>query len=503
MALVLSADSSASASATSQAGTPAQPLREAPHNIEAEQALLGAILANNEALNHVPSTLSPEDFYAEIHQRLFRAIQQFHNRGMIANPVTLKHHFTREDGIEDAYLARLVAASTTIINVHDYSTIIHDLATKRALITIGEQVVNRAFDHRDDASGIEQVEQAEQMLFNLATDGDAEGQFKAIKYSLAEALQRTENAFRMDGAVVGISTGLTDLNAKLGGLHRSDLVILAGRPSMGKTALATNIAYNAAKWMAEEDAEKIANGERGRSVGFFSLEMSGEQLALRLLASAANIPSHKLSRGELTNEEFATLSQRSMELSTLPFHIDDTPALSISALRTRARRLKRQHNLALLVVDYLQLVRPSSTKGSNTNRVQEISEITQGLKAIAKELDIPVIALSQLSRAVEQREDKRPQLADLRESGSIEQDADLVMFVFREEYYVARQEPRPDTNEHAEWQQKMEKIHGIAQVIIAKHRQGPIGVVDLQFQSDLTRFEDLARDAYIPDRAYE
>ncbi len=481
---------------------PTTPLREAPHNIEAEQALIGAILANNEALNHVASALVPEDFYAEIHQRLYRAIQQFHNRGMIANPVTLKHHFTRDDGIEDAYLARLVAASTTIINVHDYATIIHDLATKRALIAIGGDVVNRAFDHRDEASGIEQVEHAEQLLFALATDGDAEGQFKPLRSSLAEAIIRTENAFRMDGAVVGISTGLTDLNAKLGGLHKSDLVILAGRPSMGKTALATNIAYNAAKWMAEEDAERVRAGEKGRSVGFFSLEMSGEQLAMRLLASACNIPSHKLSRGELTNEEFATLSQRSVELGTMPFHIDDTPALSISAVRTRARRLKRQHNLSLLVVDYLQLIRPSSNK-SQANRVQEISEITQGLKAIAKELDIPVIALSQLSRAVEQREDKRPQLADLRESGSIEQDADLVMFVYREEYYTSRQEPRPDTSEHAEWQSKMEKIHGLAQVIIAKHRNGPIGVVDLQFQSDLTRFEDLARDAYIPERAYE
>ncbi|MBA4274796.1 MAG: replicative DNA helicase [Alphaproteobacteria bacterium] len=493
MALVLSADNPA---------TPSAPLREAPHNIEAEQALLGAILANNEALNHVGSALVAEDFYAEIHQRIYKAIQQFHNRGMIANPVTLKHHFTREDGIEDAYLARLVAASTTIINVHDYSNIIHDLATKRALIGIGEQVVNRAFDHRDEASGIEQVENAEQLLFSLATDGDAEGQFKALKYSLADAIQRTENAFRMNGAVVGISTGLTDLNSKLGGLHKSDLIILAGRPSMGKTALATNIAYNAAKWMHEEDAEKIAQGEKGRSVGFFSLEMSGEQLAMRLLASAANIPSHKLARGELTNEEFATLSQRSIELSNMPFHIDDTPALSISAVRTRARRLKRQHNLALLVVDYLQLIRPSSNK-SQANRVQEISEITQGLKAIAKELDIPVIALSQLSRAVEQRPDKRPQLADLRESGSIEQDADLVMFVFREEYYTAREEPRPDTQEHTEWQSKMEKIHGLAQVIIAKHRNGPIGVVDLQFQSDLTRFEDLARDGYFPEHNYE
>jgi replicative DNA helicase len=493
MALVLSTDTTLARE---------EALREAPHNLDAEQALLGAILANNEALAHVGNALTESDFYAEIHQRIYHAILQFHNRGMIANAVTLKHHFTAQDGIEDAYLARLVAASATIINVHDYANIIHDLATKRALIGIGEQVVNRAYDHRDEAAGMEQVEIAEQMLFSLASEGDGQGQFKPLRVSLAEAIIRTENAFRRDGAVVGVSTGLTDLNAKLGGLHKSDLLILAGRPSMGKTALATNIAYNAARAMAEEDAPLVERGEKPRAVGFFSLEMSGEQLAMRLLASACNIPSHKLSRGELTNEEFATLSQRSIELGQLPFHIDDTPALTISGLRTRARRLKRQHNLGLLVIDYLQLVRPAMNK-SQANRVQEISEITQGLKAIAKELDIPVIALSQLSRAVEQREDKRPQLADLRESGSIEQDADVVLFVFREEYYLSRLEPRPDTAEHTDWQAKMEKIHGLAQVIIAKHRNGPIGVVDLQFQSDLTRFEDLARDGYFPERTYE
>jgi len=479
--------------------TPALLTREAPHNIEAEQALLGAILANNEALNHVGQGLKADDFYAPIHQRIYRAVVQFHDRGMIANPITLKHHFTKEDGIEDAYLARLVAAATTIINVADYAHIIHDLSLKRSLIGIGEQVVNRAYDHRDEAAALEQVEQAEQMLFNLATDGDAEGQFQHLRLSLAEALSRTESAFKANGAVVGIDTGYTDLNAKLGGLHSSDLIILAGRPSMGKTALATNIAYRAAKSLAEIDAPKIAQGEKGRSVGFFSLEMSAEQLAMRLLAAEAKISSHSLQRGNLTNEEFANLVRCSQELARLPFHIDDTPALSISAVRTRARRMKRVHNLSLLVVDYLQLVRGASNN-SQQNRVQEISEITQGLKAIAKELNIPVIALSQLSRAVEQREDKRPQLADLRESGSIEQDADLVMFVFREEYYLGRQEPRPDTNEHAEWQQKMEKIHGLAQVIVAKHRNGPICTVDLHFNSEFTQFENRAQgehfDAY-------
>jgi replicative DNA helicase len=473
------------------------PLREVPHNLEAEQALLGAILANNEALNHVGSNLEAEDFYAEIHQRVYRTILQFHDRGMIANPVTLKHHFTKDDGIEDAYLARLVASASAIINVRDYAGIIRDLSTKRALIGIGETVVNRAFDVREDAEGLAQVEQAEQMLFNLATSGDAEGQFKPIRNSLAEAITRTEAAFKRAGTVVGISTGLTDLNRLLGGLHNSDLIILAGRPSMGKTALATNIAYNAAKYVMEEDAGKDS---KPRSVGFFSLEMSADQLAMRILATECKISSHKLQRGDLTNDEFATLVQKAQELGRIPFHIDDTPALSISAVRTRARRLKRVHNLSLLVVDYLQLLRASS-KNSQANRVQEISEITQGLKAIAKELQIPVIALSQLSRAVEQREDKRPQLADLRESGSIEQDADLVMFVFREEYYLSRTEPRPDTAEHTEWMSKMEKIHGIADVIIAKHRNGPIGNVALQFQSEFTRFADLAKPDYMPQEA--
>ena len=501
MAIVLAADASSSANTVAPSSSPAA-LREAPHNIEAEQALIGAILANNEALNHVGSALIVDDFYAAIHQRIYKAILQFHDRGMIANAVTLKHHFTRDDGIEDAYLARLVAASATIINVRDYASIIHDLAVKRALIGIGETVVNRAFDHREEESAITQVEQAEHLLFNLATEGDAEGQFRPLKHSLTEAITRTENAFKMSGAVVGIDTGYTDMNRMLGGLHNSDLIILAGRPSMGKTALATNLAYNAAKALAAADEGKAERGEKPRSVGFFSLEMSSEQLAMRILASACNVSSHKLQRGDLSNDEFATLVQRSQELARLPFHIDYTPALSISALRTRARRLKRVHNLSLLVIDYLQLVRPSSNK-SQANRVQEISEITQGLKAIAKELDIPVIALSQLSRAVEQREDKRPQLADLRESGSIEQDADLVMFVYREEYYLARTEPRPDTNEHNEWMSKMEKIHGLADIIVAKHRNGPIGHVTLQFQSELTRFDNYQRPEHMPERSYE
>lgn len=474
-----------------------QPSREAPHNFEAEQAVLGAILANNEALNHVGTAIAPEDFYAAIHQRIYKAILQFHDKGLIANPVTLKHHFAGQEGVEDQYLARLVAAATSIINIHDYARIIRDLAIKRRLIGIGEGAVLEAYDPQNEYSGITQVENMEQQLFRLATEGDAEGGFKALKFSVADALIRTEKAFQRDGAVVGVTTGLKDMDRLLGGLHPSDLLILAGRPSMGKTALAMNIAYNAAVAIGREDEDAYARNEKPRSVGFFSLEMSAEQLAMRLMASVSNISSHKIQRGDMTQEEFQRLVESTQQLNALPMHIDDTPALSIAALRSRARRLKRVHNVALLVVDYLQLLRPSATN-SQANRVQEVSEITQGLKAIAKELDIPVIALSQLSRAVEQREDKRPQLADLRESGSIEQDADVVMFVFREEYYVQRTQPREGTPEHIEWQTKMEKVHGLADVIVAKHRNGPVDTVTLQFKSEATLFHDYVKPEYLP-----
>ncbi len=477
------------------------PAKEAPNNLEAEQAVLGAILANNEALNHVGSSLEPDDFYAGIHQRIFTAIKQFNDKGLIANPVTLKHHFAGAEGVEDQYLARLVATATSIVNIHDYARIIRDLAVKRRLIGIGEGAVIEAFNPQSQFGGIGLVEQTEQQLFKLATDGDAEGGFKPIKNALVEALNRTEKAFQRSGAVVGIDTGFVDMNKLLGGLHPSDLLILAGRPAMGKTALATTMAYNAAKALAKEDEGVREAGGKPRSVGFFSLEMSGEQLAMRLLASACGVGSHKLQRGELTQEEFQRLVESSAAMASLPLHIDDTPALSIAALRSRARRLKRVHNVSLLIIDYLQLVRPS-TGNSTTNRVQEVSEITQGLKAIAKELDIPVIALSQLSRAVESRDDKRPQLADLRESGSIEQDADIVMFVFREEYYMQRLQPKEGTPEHNTWQADMAAIHGVAEVIVAKHRNGPVDTVKLQFQGELTRFLDLVKEDHLPERYY-
>ena len=393
---------------------------------------------------------------------------------------------------------KLAAGASAIINIGDYGRAIYDMALKRSLIGIGEDMVNEAFIANLEVTASDQIEQAEQKLFNLSTDGSASRGFEALAVGVTAAVRAAEIAFKSDSQVVGLSSGIHDLDRLMGGMQNSDLLILAGRPSMGKTALATNIAYNAAKNLqAKFEAE---GGERG-SVGFFSLEMSHEQLAARLMAAAAGVSSSAMKRGELTNDEFMQLVQASHEVATLPFYIDDTPALSISALRTRARRLKRMHNLQLLVVDYLQLLR-GSTAASQANRVQEVSEITQGLKAVAKELNIPVIALSQLSRQVESRDDKRPQLSDLRESGSIEQDADVVMFVYREEYYVGRAQPDIESPKHAEWQAQMERVHGKADVIIGKQRHGPIGTVTLAFIDKLTKFTDLAKDQYLPEQRF-
>jgi len=475
--------------------------RQPPQNMEVEQALLGAILVNNDAMHHIGTSLLPDHFSVAVHARVFAAIQSFFDKGLAANPITLKHHFDQDEGLKEMgggqYLARLAAAAGGVINIRDYSNMVYDLAQKRALIGIGEEVVNIAYKSDLDLAASEQIEHAEQKLFTLASDGNAENSFRQLKHSMIEAIERVEHAYRNNDRVIGVPTKLTDLDKLLGGLHNSDLIILAGRPSMGKTALATNIAHYAAEYF--HTAAMKEPGTKPMSVGFFSLEMSSEQLASRLLSGATGISSNKLRKGDLTSDEFAVLVKESNKLSQLPFHIDDTPALSIAALRARARRLKRVHNLGLVVVDYLQLVR-GSTPNPQGNRVQEVSEITQGLKAIAKELNVPVLALSQLSRAVEQRDDKKPQLSDLRESGSIEQDSDVVMFVFREEYYLMRQMPREDSPKMAEWQAEMEKVHGIAEVIVAKHRNGPIGNVALQFQSDVTRFSDLARADYMPTR---
>jgi replicative DNA helicase len=468
--------------------------REAPSNIEAEQALLGAILVNNEALSHIGDQLRPEHFYEPLHGRIFDAIQKFNNKGLIANPVTLKHFFDQDEALADigggAYLTKLAGLAVMVINIGDYSQMIYDLALKRQLVAIGEEVVNTAYENQIDIPATTQIEAAEQKLFNLSTEGAGDRGFRAIKHSLIGAIKQAEYAFKHDG-VVGVSTGLIDLDKMLGGLQRSDLLILAGRPSMGKTALAVNVAYSACKFLMEDAKAKGHDGKDVGSVGFFSLEMSAEQLCTRMLSSASKLNSSSIFKGTINGDEFAHLVRTSNEMAAMPFFIDDTPALSIAGLRTRARRLKRQNNLKLIVVDYLQLLRGSNTK-ANDGRVQEVSEITQGLKAIAKELDLPVIALSQLSRAVEQRPDKRPQLSDLRESGSIEQDADVVMFIYREEYYIGREEPPMDkADAYAKWQADMERVHNIAEVIIAKHRNGPIGNVKLRFNANLTQFDNL------------
>lgn len=469
--------------------------RQAPSNVDAEQALLGAVLVNNDQLGHIGDDLHPEHFFEPAHTRIFEAILKCHDRGLTATPVSLKHYFDQDEGLSavggGSYLVKLAASAVHVINIRDYANVIYDLALKRELIQISEEAVNTAYAQDIDLDANTQIEHVEQKLFNLAADGTGERGFQPIRASLTAAVERTENAFKNAGRIVGVDTGLTDLNALLGGLQNSDLLILAARPSMGKTALATNIAYSACKSFA---LQAEAAGTAPKSVGFFSLEMSAEQLATRMLASACGFPSHKMLHGHIHQDEFHVLVRESTKMGQLPFHIDDTPALSIAALRNRARRLKRTKNLGLVVVDYLQLVRPSTSR-TQDNRVTEVSEITQGLKAIAKELNVPVLALSQLSRAVEQREDKRPLLSDLRESGSIEQDADVVMFIFREEYYISRSMPgMEEEQKFAKWQEAMSRVHNVAEIIVAKHRNGPIGTVRSFFDGNITQFKDLAKD---------
>jgi replicative DNA helicase len=470
--------------------------RTMPHNLDAEQELLGAILVNNDAAAKVSGFLEMQHFANNLHARIYEAALKLIERGELATPVTLKAYFERDQALADiggtAYLARLAASATTIINAEQYGRAVYDLALRREIIRIGEEMVNTAYESTVDDPAKEQIETAEQQLFALAEKGTHEGGFQPFSASLTQSIAMIDAAFRRDG-LSGVGSGLRDLDNKLGGLHRSDLIILAGRPSMGKTALATIIAFNAAKEFHQ------TNGQSGAVVGFFSLEMSAEQLATRILSTETRIPSHKLRRGEISDDDFTNrLVPANQLLSEIPFFIDDTASLSIAALRTRARRLKRSHKLGMVVVDYLQLMRGSG-RLRNDNRVQEISEITQGLKALAKDLDVPVLALSQLSRAVESRDDKRPQLADLRESGAIEQDADVVMFVYREEYYLARAEPKEGTAEHLTWQSDMDKVHNVAEVIIGKQRHGPIGNVQMAFEPDFTRFADLIRDDHLPE----
>jgi replicative DNA helicase len=479
--------------------------RQPPHNIEAEQALLGAILVNNEAMDRVSAFLDMTHFYDPLHAQIFEIAGKLIQAGKQATPVTLRTFFESAEPIDEdltvpQYLGRLAASATTIINATDYGRTVYDLATRRALIAIGEEMVVTAYDSPVDFPPETQIQESESRLYELAESGKYGQGFQTFGHALTDAINMANAAFQRDGHLSGVSTGLSDLDAKMGGLQASDLIVLAGRPSMGKTALATNIAYNIAKkYETEKQADGTLKVTNGGVVGFFSLEMSAEQLATRILSEQAEISSEKIRRGMINEEEFRRLVAVSQEMSRIPLYIDQTGGITIAQLAARARKLKRQHGLGLLVVDYLQLLSGSS-RSSQSNRVQEITEITTGLKALAKELGCPIMALSQLSRQVEQREDKRPQLSDLRESGSIEQDADVVMFVFREEYYVERTKPNEGTAEFQDWMTKMQMVTGKAEVIIGKQRHGPVGSVQLSFEPNLTRFGNLARDQYMAER---
>lgn len=484
------------------ANTEEQNYRVAPHNVEAEQALLGAILVNNDAFDRVSDFLRAEHFQEELHRRIFEVTAQLIRAGKIASPVTLKTFLGDQDlgGITlPQYLARLAAEATTIINAEDYGRTIHDLAVRRNLISIGEDIVNVAYDSPVDASPRTQIEDAERRLYEIAEQGRYDGGFQRFGDALNTAVDLAAKAYERDGKLSGISTGLTDLDHKMGGLQPSDLIIVAGRPGMGKTALATNIAFNIAR--AHQSRTKADGSEEtvnGGIVGFFSLEMSSEQLATRIIAEQSGVASYKIRRGDIQDNEFQRLAEAAREMQQIPFFIDQTGGISIAQLTARARRLKRQRGLDVLVVDYLQLL--SGSKRAGDNRVQELTEITTGLKALAKELNVPILALSQLSRQVEARDDKRPQLSDLRESGSIEQDADVVIFVYREEYYLKNREPRAGTEEHIAWMAEMERAYGRAEVIIGKQRHGPTGTVELQFEAELTRFSNLAREDALPEQ---
>ena len=484
----------------SQHSTPQPDYRLIPQNEEAEQALLGALLVNNKAIDKVSEFLLPEHFYSPAHGRIYNAIMTLSGRGQVANPVTLKNLFEKDADLAhvggSGYLADLASSVVTIVNAADYGNTIYENYQRRQLIAIAESMSIEAYRHDIHISSQQQIEDAEKLLFELAQAKDVRGGLQPFTIALTSAIQTAEEAFKRDSHITGVTTGLVDLDAKLGGLHRSDLIILAGRPSMGKTALATNIAINASK------AHRASKGVDGAVVAIFSLEMSSEQLAMRIIADEVQISGEKIRRGNVRDTDFPRFIDANYVLSQVPLYVDDTAGITVNMLRTRARRLKRTpQGLGLIVIDYLQLMSGSGSRGSD-NRVQEVSEITRGLKAIAKELDVPVLALSQLSRKVEDREDKRPQLSDLRESGSIEQDADVVMFVYREEYYHERAEPsrRPDENNekyndrHQRWMQRGEEIHNVAECIIAKQRHGPIGIVRLHFNGEFTKFSDLGNE---------
>ena len=458
-----------------------------PSNIEAEQALIGSILVNNDIIDEISNIVDHKNFYDPLHSKIYNLIENLHNKGMIANPITLKNSFENDAALSEIggteYLVKLTRFSSSVKQSIDYAKIIHEKFVKRELIKISETLSDEAVDETIDKTGENIIQDTEKSLFDLAERGTFHQSFLKFNQALDQTIEMATNAMKSDHGIVGVPTGLNDLDERLGGLHKSDLVIIAGRPSMGKTALATNIGYYAAK--------KILDDNKKSSIAFFSLEMSSEQLSTRILSEQSRIRSNDIRRGKISEEEFNRLIETSRNIHDLPLYIDETPAITISTLSNRARRIKRLFGLNLIIVDYIQLMTTSSKRYDG--RVQEISEITQGLKALAKELSVPVLALSQLSRAVEQRDDKKPQLSDLRESGSIEQDADVVMFVFREEYYLERKEPKLGSIEHGEWQAKMNEIIGSADIIIGKQRHGPTGNIQVEFEGIYTKFKDASK----------
>jgi len=456
--------------------------KELPNNIEAEQSVIGSILVTNEIFDEINTIISNVNFFDPMHQKIFNAIESMIYKGMLANPITLKNYFENEkDELNiPEYLVKITKFSTSVRQAIEYSKIIYDMFVRRELIKISEQIIDDAKESELDNSGQNIIENSEKLLYDLAEKGTFYSSLIKFDDAMKQTIEMASAAYKNEGGIVGVPTGLRDLDDKLGGLHQSDLIIIAGRPSMGKTSLATNIAFNAAK--------NIQDSETKSSVAFFSLEMSSEQLSTRIISEQARIASNDIRRGRISDEQFDQFLETSKNISELPLFIDETPAISIAAMSNRSRRIKRLHGLDLIVVDYIQLMK--GLFNNKDGRVQEISQITQGLKAIAKELGVPVVALSQLSRQVEQRDDHKPQLADLRESGSIEQDADVVMFVYREGYYLQRKEPREATVEHAEWQAKMNEVAHLAEIIIGKQRHGPIGKITLEFEERFTKFKD-------------
>ena len=462
-----------------------------PSNLEAEQALLGSILVNNDIIDEVSTIVSSTIFYDPAHIKIYEVIESLNNKGMIANPITLKNFFEKDNMLDEVggteYLVKLTRFSGSTKQAVDYAKIIHEMYLRRELVQISDKLSSDTLNANTQEQNAESIiEGTEKSLFDLAERGSFTQSFLKFNEALDQTIQMATLAMKSDQGIVGVPTGLTDLDEKLGGLHKSDLVILAGRPGMGKTALATNIAYHASQNL-------LARQEKS-SIAFFSLEMSSEQLSTRILSEQARIKSDDIRRGKVTESEINRYIETSRNIYNLPLYIDETPAITISTLSNRARRIKRLFGLSLVVVDYIQLMRAPNSNNRNDNRVQEVSEITQGLKALAKELKVPVLALSQLSRAVESRDDKKPQLSDLRESGSIEQDADVVMFVYREAYYLENKQPKLGSIEHAEWQSKMNDVNGLADIILGKQRHGPTGTVKVEFEGIYTKFKDLSKN---------